>query len=46
MINMVSAVTRERMVEVVRISNKGTLLWIKEVPDIYREISYEWEEQE
>jgi hypothetical protein len=32
----------ENMVEVVKISKKGKLLWIKEVPDIYEVNSHKW----
>jgi hypothetical protein len=34
------------MVEVVKISKNGTLLWIKEVSDKYREEPYKWDDDE
>jgi len=34
------------MVEVVKIGNNGTLLQIREVPDIYRDRPYRWDEDE
>jgi len=34
------------MVEVVKIGSNGTLLQIREVPDIYRDRPYRWDEDE
>jgi len=34
------------MVAFVKISKKGTLIRIKEVPDKYRDQPYEWDEDE
>ena len=38
--------TREKMVEVVKISKNGKLLQIKEVSDKYRETPYTWNDAE
>ncbi len=34
------------MVEFVKISENGALLKIKEVPDLYRDCPYRWDEDE